>query len=189
MGKKIPNLITDNRFVILLADIPEKFRWIITTALIGLFLATWGLFFYLPLVCRLYRDKEQIRNNETQKIMLLQKVTSAEKIIKAKKSRTKALKNYSSNSEFDVAESIIFLAKKTHVHCSSITPLQLRKNKGYGYEISMNGKFKNVLLFLEELCEIKKCIDVKKFACQRVGHSKIEVKLNLEVPHNDVSFK
>lgn len=124
MSKKIPTLLTDHKLLIWLANIPERLRWIYTSAILGGCIFIWGAFLYAPLLWRIYKDKKQITQNETARIVLSQQAQKGTQLKKENEEMKHFLQNSVVPQSYQIADSLVTLANKVGVVCSSIVPIE-----------------------------------------------------------------
>ena len=175
MSKKIPSLLTDNKLLIKLAGIPERIRWIGLFVILGGIVLIWGAFFYIPLVWRMRNDSAQVVEEESVQIVLARQAKRGVLLKKENNEMRHFLKNSVVPQSYQIADSLVTLADKSGIVCSSIVPVEK------DLSIGLKGAFSGVLSFLDHLQQEKSAASIKKFTCYRTDDNQVRATLILQV--------
>lgn len=181
MSKKTPTLLTDNKLLIWLANIPEKHRWIGLASLLGGAIVLWAAFFYIPLLWRIESDRSEVEQGEKLQESLEKQAKKSLLLKKENEEMKDFLQNSVVPQSYQIADSLVTLANKSGIVCSSIAPISGEQDATSCYKVGMKGQFTKVLQFLDQLQRLPAVSGIRNFSCDRTKNSLVEATLLLEV--------
>jgi len=175
-SKKMPQLVTDNRVLILLSRLPERFRWPITGLVVLVVIFVWVLFFFTPLMWRIGFGKKNLKNLERQCSLLSEQVRLGRSRLGKSLNKLDLVESVDDEkvSGVDFIDSVISFAKESGVRC-----FYLDHETDGEFGVGVRGSFGSLIKFFNRIQNVSRLASIKKYVCEKSKDHLIDARLTI----------
>ena len=168
----MPNLLKENRFIIILRNFSKTNRLVFTLLLLSVTLIIWLFFFYLPINLQIQKEQLLFKDQLKRGLAYQKSLLSFQNVKKENEQLSKELNKHllTQNSSQKVLDLILNSLKKNGLQCSEFSPLESKQHDFYKkecYLLKAKGSFSAMISFFDDLEKVDGNVKVKNVEIER----------------------